>query len=149
MHPLYFEDFHPGRVFRTAGVTVTEGMVAEFAFKYDPQPFHIDREMAGRSIYGGIIASGFQTLALTFRLFQQTGVLSAASMGGAGMDEVRWLKPVRPGDTLTVEVEVLDSRPSAKRPDRGSARLKYTTFNQAGEPVQSFVALHILKRRPD
>lgn len=145
----YFEDFAPGRVFRTAGATLSEAQIIDFALMYDPQPFHIDREAAERSIYGGLIASGFQTIAIVFRLFAQTGVLAPANIGGSGLDEVRWYLPVRPGDTLRAEVEVMNRRASSSRPDRGWVRVTYRGFNQHGELVLSYVANQlVLKRDP-
>ena len=101
-----FEDFEVGQSFDTEGITLTEGMIIDFAFRYDPQPFHLDTQAASRSPYGGLIASGFQTLALTFRLFRDTGVITGTSHGEVSADEVRWLRPVRPGDTLSVTVTV-------------------------------------------
>ena len=92
---VYFEDFTPGREFRTEGVTVTEGQIIDFALAFDPQPFHLNVEAAKQSIYEGLIASGFQTMALTFRLFVQTRALAACSLGSPGVDEVRFLRPVR------------------------------------------------------
>ena len=94
-----------------------------------------------------MIASGFQSLALCFRLFIQSGVLAGSSMGSPGIDELRWLAPVRPGDTLHSEVEVLEVRPSSSKPDRGIARLQYKALNQRGEAVLSFIVAHLLKRR--
>jgi acyl dehydratase len=97
MDDLYFEDFTPGREFRTEGVTVTESQILDFALAFDPQPFHLDAEAAKGTIFGGLIASGFHTMALTFRLFAQTRALVACSLGSPGVDELRWLRPVRPG----------------------------------------------------
>lgn len=141
-----FEDFTLGAVFETEGVTVTEDAMLGFAFQYDPQPFHIDTQAASRSPYGGLIASGFQTLALTFRLFRDTGTLTGFSMGEAGADELRWLRPVRPGDTLRVKVAVAGLLPS-RRPDRGMVRLAYTTFNQHGEAVMAVTVNHLIALR--
>jgi acyl dehydratase len=147
MKPRYLDDFIPGERFMTTGVTLDEREIVEFGHRYDPQPFHVDADAAAASPYGGIIASGFQTVALCFRLFVDTGLLRAASMGSPGIDELRWLAPVRPGDTLHSEVEVLEVRPSNSKPDRGIARLRYTAVNQRGEPVLGFVILHLLRRR--
>ncbi|MEI6986317.1 MAG: MaoC family dehydratase [Rhodospirillaceae bacterium] len=143
---LAFEDFSVGDVFETDGITLTETMIIGFAFAYDPQPFHLDTEAASRSPYGGLIASGFQTLALTFRLFRDTGAISAFSLGEAGADELRWLRPVRPGDTLRVKVVVAGLLP-ARRPDRGMLRLSYTTSNQRGEAVMLVTLNHLVMRR--
>jgi len=140
-----FEDFKLGDVFETEGVTLTEAMIIAFAFQYDPQPFHIDAQAASRSPYGGLIASGFQTLALTFRLFRDTGVVTGSSLGEAGADELRWLRPVRPGDTLRARVSVAGLLPS-RRPDRGMVRLAYTTLNQHGEAVMTVTVSHLVAR---
>lgn len=148
MTPLWFEDFTVGRVFRTPGATLTEAEIISFALTYDPQPIHIDAEAARRTPYGGLIASGFQTVALCFRLFVQTGALAECSLGGSGVDDLRWPLPVRPGDTLRTEVTVAYARASDSRPDRGKVKLAYRGLNQRGELVMSCTAHHILLRRP-
>lgn len=147
MDTRYLDDLQAGERFRTGGVTLTEAEIIDFAWRYDPQPFHLDTGAAEQSPYGGLIASGFQSLALCFRLFIQTGVLAQSSLGSPGIDELRWLAPVRPGDTLHCEVEVLETRPSASKPDRGIARLRYAAVNQRGETVMTFVIAHLLRRR--
>lgn len=149
MGDLWLEDFTVGRVFTTRGCTLSEAQILDFAWQHDPQPFHIDVVAAAESPYGGIIASGFQTLLVAFRLFYQEKVINAASMGSPGMDEVRWVVPVRPGDTIRVRAEVLDVRPSRSRPDRGTALLAYTVTNQRDETVMTFKCHHILRRRPE
>ena len=141
-----FEDFSLGQHFETEGITLTEGMIVDFAVRYDPQPFHIDTQAASRSPYGGLIASGFQTLALTFRLFRDTGVISGTSHGEAGADEIRWIRPVRPGDTIRAKVTVAGLLPSRKS-GRGTVRLAYTTVNQYGEVVLSVTINHLIMRR--
>jgi acyl dehydratase len=147
MDTLYLEDLNEGRIFRTGGVTFTEADIIDFAWRYDPQPFHLDTGAAERSPYGGLIASGFQSLAMCFRLFIQSGVFMESSLGGPGIDELRWLAPVRPGDTLRCEVEVLEVRPSVSKPDRGIARLRYRAINQRDEAVLTFIVIHLLRRR--
>jgi len=147
MTELYFDDFSVGDRFTTRGVTVTESMIIDFALSYDPQPFHIDVEAARQSNYGGLIASGFHTLALGFRMVLETGIFRAASMGSPGFDELRWLKPVRPGDTLHAELEVVDKKPSSSKPDRGIMRAAYRIRNQKGEEVLTFLSMHLLKRK--
>ncbi len=142
-----FDDFEVGQRFVSGGVTLSESQILDFAMTYDPQPFHIDQVAAAESPFGGLIASGFQTLALTFRIFYQANVINAASLGSPGFDELRWLKPVRPGDTLHVEAEVMELRPSKSKPDRGLLRMAYDTRNQKGESVMTFTAMHILRRR--
>jgi acyl dehydratase len=148
MKDLYLEDFKPGDKFTTGKATISERQIVEFAKQYDPQLFHIDPVAAKDTIFGGLIASGFQTLVLGFRLVWDSGVLKAASMGSPGFDELRWLKPVRPGDTLTVAMEVKEVRPSQSKPDRGIMRASYRYQNQKGEEVLTFTSMHLLKRRP-
>jgi acyl dehydratase len=148
MDTRFLDDLTPGQRFTTPGLTLTEAEIIDFAWRYDPQPFHLDANAAADSPYGGLIASGFQSLALCFRLFIQSGILAESSMGSPGIDELRWLAPVRPGDTLHGEIEVLEVRPSKTKADRGIARLKYHAVNQRGEVVLSFIVNHLLKRRP-
>jgi acyl dehydratase len=145
---LYFDDFQPGDRFESASFTVPEALIIEFARVYDTQVFHVDPEAAKRTVYGGLIASGLQTIAITFKLFVETGTLAACSLGSPGLDEVRWKRPVRPGDTLRVAVEVLETRPSASKPDRGIVRLLYTTVNQDGEAVLTMIGNQLCRRRP-
>ena len=147
MSERYFDDFQVGETFLSQGVTLSESQILDFALLYDPQPFHIDLEAAAKGPFGGLIASGFQTLALTFRMFYQERVFSACGMGSPGFDELRWLKPVRPGDTIHAEAEVLETRPSSSKPDRGVVRLAYRTVNQHGETVMSFTAIQIMARK--
>jgi acyl dehydratase len=144
---LYFEDFKVGDRFPTRAVTLTEADIIAFARQWDPQPFHLDPEAARASIYGGLIASGMQTIALTLRLFLDTGAVAASSLGSPGC-EVQWKSPVRPGDTLRVVVEVIETRPSSSKPDRGIVRLRYTTLNQRDEPVMTMIGNQLVRRRP-
>ena len=143
----YFDDFEVGERIVTRGVTLTESLIIDFALSYDPQPFHIDAEAAKASNYAGLIASGFQTFALAFRMVLETGVFRACGMGSPGCDELRWLKPVRPGDTLHSELEVIEKSPSRSKPDRGMIRIKYHVKNQRGEDVLSFMSLQLARRR--
>ncbi len=119
MREKYFEDFRVGEKFRTKEKTLSAKEIVEFARLYDPQPFHVDEKAAAESPYGGIIASGFHTIVTSFRLFLDTGVIGTTGMGSPGMDSVRWMKPVRPGDTLAVEAEVMEARASRSEPGRG------------------------------
>ena len=148
MDTRFLDDLAPGQRFTSPGLTLTEAKIIDFAWRYDPQPFHLDANAAASSPYGGLIASGFQSLAVCFRLFIQSGILAESSMGSPGIDELRWLAPVRPGDTLHSEIEVLEVRPSNSKPDRGIARLKYQAVNQRGEAVLGFIVNHLLRRRP-
>jgi acyl dehydratase len=145
----YFDDFSPGDRFVSKGVTFTEADIISFALRYDPQPFHIDVEAAAQSPYGGLIASGFHTLSQSFRMMLQEGVFSESSMGSPGMDELRWLAPVRPGDTLRMEGEVAEVRPSSSKPDRGILKMDYRAVNQRGETVMTLKVMHLLRRRVD
>jgi len=148
MVELYFEDFRPGDRFDSPGVTVTESMIIDFALAYGPQPFHLNTEAAAASHFGGLIASGFQTMALGFRAFLQLGLFSACGMGSPGLDELRWLRPVRPGDTLRSEVEVVEARPSRSKPDRGMLVMAFTMRNQRDEEVLTVRTMQLTRRRP-
>ena len=142
-----FDDFEVGERFTSPGITVSEAQILDFALVYDPQPFHLDKEAAAASPYGGLIASGFQTLAVGFRSFYQAGVINHASIGSPGLDALRWLKPVRPGDTLHTEVEVKSKRASRSKPDRGIVYMDWEVKNQAGEVVMTFTGMHLLRCR--
>jgi acyl dehydratase len=146
MAELYLDDFKAGDAFLSSGITITESEIIDFALKYDPQYFHLDVNAAAESIYGGLIASGFQTLAVCFRLFIQKGMLAKSSLGSPGIDDLKWRAPVRPGDTLKTKTEVLEVKPSSSKPDRGILRLRYSAINQHGDEVLSFVLNHLLKR---
>ena len=143
----YFDDFKPGDRLESAPLTISEALIVEFGRFYDPQLFHTDPQAASETIYGGLIASGLQTIALTFKLFLETGTLAGSSLGSPGLDEIRWKVPVRPGDTLHVVAEVLEVRASSSKPDRGIVRIHYTTVNQRGEAVLTFVGNQLLRRR--
>ena len=142
----YFDDFEVGERFEFGSVVIDYDEVIEFATKYDPQPFHIDPEAAKESVYGGIIASGWHTGSLMMRLLGEWFV-GPSSMGSPGLEELRWLAPARPGDTLTLHVEVLDVRPSRSKPDRGIVLVAAEFFNQDGVKVVREVANMMLARR--
>lgn len=144
----WFEDYTVGEVIRADGVTVSEAEILSFAFTYDPQPFHLDRLAAETSPYGGLIASGWQTGLLGFRMLLQAGLLGKGSMGSPGLDELRWFMPVRPGDTLFSRASIEDKRESASKPDRGIVRMKYWIENQKGETVMSFFGTQMVLKRP-
>ena len=144
----WFEDFEVGQRFVSQGVTFTEASIIDFATRYDPQRFHIDREAAAQTHFGGIIASGFQTLGLSFRMFFELGVLRDSGIGAPGIEELRWTAPVRPGDTLHTEVEVIEVRPSRSKSDRGTVRLHYTALNHRGETIMTLIVPQIVARRP-
>jgi len=146
---LYFEDMQVGlkRSFGRYEVTLEE--VLEFARKYDPQPFHLSDEEAAKTHFGRLAASGWHTCAMTMAmLVENMGIAPQAGLGAAGVDELRWLKPVYPGDTLRVETEVVETRPSQSKPEIGSLRNLTTVFNQHDEPVMRFTAIVLMRRRP-
>ena len=143
--PLLFVEFKVGDRYTSPGYTFTEAAIIDFAFQYDPQLFHLDVVAAKETIYGGLIASGFHTLCVAFRLVNQSG-LPRFNVGGKGIDEVRWIKAVRPGDTLHVGVEVVEAVAS-RMADRGNVKLKYTALNQAGEPVLTALLNHMIRTR--
>ena len=149
MGDRYFDDFAIGERFVSSGVTLTQAMIVEFALHYDPQPFHIDVEAATESAFGGLIASGFQTFAIGFRMFLGLGLFRACSLGSPGVDELRWTRPVRPGDTLRQIAEVLERRPSRSKPDRGTVVMRHRVVNQRDEDVLTYSCMHILARRPE
>ena len=147
MRDFYLDDFKPGDRFESAaGFTFTDSDIIQFAHRYDPQVFHLDVESARKSIFGGLIASGFQTLAVTFRLVHSIGFL-AHNMGGPGMDDLKWLKPVRPGDTLRGYAEIIEVAPSKSKPDRGALKYRVSAINQKGETVMTALITSLVKRR--
>jgi acyl dehydratase len=149
MNPLYLEDLTPGQ--RFAGPTrirVDDARVKAFAAEFDPQPFHLDEAAAGASIFRGLAASGWHTAALTMRLLVDSEFRPAGGIVGAGFDELRWPRPVRPGDELRVESEVLEVRPSKSRPDQGLVKVRTTTLNQNGDAVQVSVGNLVVPCRP-
>ena len=144
----WYEDYEVGEVIVAAGVTISEADILDFAFRYDPQPFHLDKAAAEASIYRGLIASGWQTGLLGFRMLLQKGLLGKGSMGSPGLDELRWYLPVRPNDTLYGKCRIEDKRESQSKPDRGIVKMKYWIENQKGEMVMSFFGNQLVKRRP-
>lgn len=149
MPELYWEDFEPGQVIEIEGsTTLTKDEIMEFARQWDPQPFHIDEAAAEKSIYGGVIASGWHTGVVTMRLLVDGLLGKAASLGSPGLDETRWLKPVRPGDTLRARAVVRETRPSRSKPDRGTVKITWETYNQDGEKVMTMTGIQMFARRP-
>jgi acyl dehydratase len=146
--PLYFEDFAVGQIYRTGELTVSADAIKAFATSFDPQPFHLDDAAATKTFFQGLAASGWHTAALTMRLLVTEGAPIAGGIIGAGMDELRWPRPVRPGDRLHLESEVMDVRPSRSRPEQGLVKMRTTTLNQNNEPVQIVVGNLVVPRRP-
>ena len=148
MPDLYWEDFEPGQVLQLGSVDVTEQAIVEFARQFDPQPFHVDPAAAAESVFGGLIASGWHTGAMWMRLYVDSMLGSAAARGSPGIEELRWLAPVRPGDTLQGRLTVLETTPSERRPDRGTVRIRGELVNQDGVTVLSMVSRGHFGRRP-
>ncbi len=147
MPTRYFEDFEPGETIELGSTTVSESEIVEFARRYDPQVFHLDAERAKDSIYGGLIASGWHTAALCMRLLVDGVFGDSAGMGSPGVDELRWLAPVRPGDVLAGRLIVLETIPSRSKPDRGLVKFRAELDNQRGETVLRFDGLAMMGRR--
>jgi len=146
MKEHYFDDLKVGDRFKSEPLTVTEKQLIEFAHKFDPQMFHLSRKAAERTIFKGLIASGWHTAAITMRLFVRSLNFTEGAIG-LGVDELRWPNVVRPGDVLTVETEIVDVRASRSRPNYGIIRLRNVTTNQRGEVVQTMLASAMVPRR--
>jgi acyl dehydratase len=144
---LHLEDFAVGQTFGSGRVRVDAEQIKAFAAAFDPQPFHVDDELARGTLFQGLAASGWHTAALTMRLLVDSPMKPAAGIIGAG-GEISWPKPVRPGDELRLESEVLEVRPSQSRPDRGTVKVRTKTLNQDGDTVQILVSNLIVMRRP-
>ena len=144
----YFEDFAPGRVITVGSRALSEEEIVAFARQFDPQPFHVDRDAAAQSHFGGIIASGWHTCSIMMRMMVDGFLSEAASMGSPGVDEIRWIKPVRAGDTISVTTTVLDARASSSKPDRGVVHTMWEARNQHGEAVATVKGMGMFMRRP-
>jgi acyl dehydratase len=143
----WWEDFAVGREFLTGSVEVTPDEIVDFARRYDPQPFHLDEAAARASLFGGLVASGWMTACLTMRLMCDAYLLDSASLGSPGLEELKWLKPVRPGDRLQVRVTVIEARPMNSRPDVGLVKSRMQTLNQHAEVVLTMQAWAMYRRR--
>ena len=149
MAERFFEEFQVGQRFRSGTATVTTQAIKAFAAEFDPQPFHLDEDAARGSFFAGLAASGWHTAAIVMRLIVESDLRPAGGVIGAGVEELRWPRPVRPGDVLHVEGEVVEVRASRSRPELGIVRLRATAYNQAGEPVQmSTPALMVRRAAP-
>jgi acyl dehydratase len=144
---LYFEDFEPGRVYELGSHTVTEEEIVAFGRAWDPQPLHVDPVAAESSPFGGLIASGWHTGSLWMRMYVDSMLGSAAAMGSPGIEELRWLAPVRPGDTLSARLVVLETTPSERHPGRGTLRSRGEMINQDGVMVMSMLSRGHFARR--
>ena len=144
---LYFEDISAGQRFSSGSYVMSAERIRAFAAEFDPQPFHLDEEAARANLFGGLVASGWHTAAVTMRLNVESGLPVTGGIIGAG-GEIAWPKPTRPGDVVHVESEVTEITPSRSRPDRGTAMVVSRTLNQHGETVQTFKARLVIFRRP-
>ncbi|HEX6779678.1 MAG TPA: MaoC family dehydratase [Ktedonobacterales bacterium] len=144
----YFEDFQVGDVFELGTTSVTEEEIIAFARQFDPQPFHVDPAQARASVFGGIIASGWHTASLLMRLLVDNFLRETLSLGSPGLDEVRWLQPLRPGDTLRARFTILECRASKSRAEMGILRSRSEVFNQRDELVMTVIGVHLVGRRP-
>ena len=147
MDDRFFEDLAVGDEYHSAAASLSEAEIIEFAKKYDPQPFHLDRSAAEQSIYGGLIASGWQIAAIAFRLFIELSPFGSNSMGSPGLGHLSWLKPVRPGDTIRTVVRVSETRVSKSRPEMGLCVVDYEVLNQNDEVVVTMSATQFVRRR--
>lgn len=145
----WFEDYVVGSTGEFGPVEVDETELVEFGRRYDPQPFHVDAQAAAAGPFGGLITSGWQTCALMMRLLAQDYLSPASSLGSPGIDELRWLRPVRPGDQLLLHTTVEEARLSRSKPDRGLLRTRVELTNQTGETVLSMTALNLVRCRPE
>jgi acyl dehydratase len=148
MNERYFEDYRPGAVFTGGPVAIGEAEIVEFARKYDPQAMHTDPEAAARGYFDGLIASGWHTAAVMMRLFVEHFLSPASSLASPGIDEVRWLRPVRPGDLLTLRVTVIAAERSRSRPERGTVRSLVEVLNQQDQVVMSLKPISFIRCRP-
>lgn len=144
---IFWEDLPVGKVIDLGSRTVSREEIIEFAKLYDPQPFHTDEEAAKKSIYGGLIASGWHTCAMMMRLLYDGVLQQSASLGSPGVDTVRWLKPVRPGDSLRARMTVIEARASASKPDRGIIKSRWEVLNQRDEVVMTMEGMGMYGRR--
>lgn len=148
MTERYLEDLQVGDRFESGAFEVTEKGIVDFAQDFDPQPFHLDLDAAKRSVFQGLAASGWHTAAMSMKLFVTGDLKLAGGSVGLGVDKLQWPRPVRPGDTLRLQTEIVEVRPSRSKPDRGVIRIRNVTTNQNSEVVQSFFASVLVRRRP-
>ncbi|MGW0686156.1 MaoC family dehydratase [Streptomyces sp. NPDC002754] len=143
----YFEDYVPGSTYTFGSITVTEQAILRFAGEFDPQDIHTDPEAAGTGPFGGLIASGWHTASVMMRLYADHYVSKVASLASPGIDELRWPRPVRPGDSLSIRATVRAARPSRTKHDRGLVHTDVEVLNQHGETVLTLTAMNLLLRR--
>ena len=147
MSKIYWEDLVPGSVRQLGSVTPTREEILEFAQKVDPQPFHLSEEGGKASLFGGLCASGWHTCSMAMGLMVRNFLLNSSSLGSPGLENIKWLKPVHPGDTLRLEHEILESRPSKSKPDVGLTRTVWRMYNQDGDQVLHMEGASMFRRR--
>ena len=147
MDTRYLDDLKPGDRFVSGGLTLNEAEIIDFAFRYDPQPFHLDANAAAESPYGGLIASGWHTGSIMMRLLVENYLSPVSSLGSPGLDELRWHRPVFPGDVLRVETELTSKKQSQSRPEMGSFQSVVRVFNQDGVMVMSMKSIGLIRVR--
>ncbi|AGC43650.1 MaoC domain-containing protein [Myxococcus stipitatus DSM 14675] len=145
----YFEDFQPGETSEAGPYVISREEIIAFAKQFDPQPFHLSDEGGREGIFGGIIASGWHTASICHKLVVEHLLKGSASLGSPGLDELRWLRPVRPGDALTARFEVVSTTPSRSKADRGAIKFRFEVRNQSGEVVMTEIANALFSRRPE
>jgi acyl dehydratase len=149
MSDHWYEDFKVGDQIISPGKTLTEAEIIDWAFRFDPQPFHMDKVAAAEHMYGGLIASGWMLGTYAFRLFTMANPWAPdASLGSPGVENLRWIHPVRPDDTIHVEVTITDSRPSASKPDRGVVGMDWQVIDQNDVVAMTMRSIQLLRRRP-
>ncbi len=146
-HKIHWEDFTPGWTIRSKPVTISKQDIINFAREFDPQPFHLDEEAAKDTLLGGLAASGWQSCSILMRMMCDTYLNDSSSMGSPGIDETRWLKPVRPGDRLHMKCICLETRASSSRPEMGICKMHWEMLDQHAEPVMSMTGTQFFKRR--
>jgi acyl dehydratase len=144
---LYWEDFREGEVREFGAMTVNHDDIVRFAAEFDPQPFHLDDEAGRRSLFGGLVASGWHTAAMAMRMMCEGYLLHSASLGSPGVEDLKWLRPVRPGDTLRVRLTVLEARPLKSKPGVGLVKSRHEVLNQHGEVVMHMQGHGMFRRR--
>ena len=144
---MYFEDFTVGLIIKTKPKKITKSEIIDFAKNYDPQRFHVDEQAAKDGPFGKLVSSGFMTLGKSFTQFFETGVIDDTGMGAWGIDELRWIKPVYPEDTLITKVEVLEKKLSSKNPKKGTVRTHQTVLNQKDEVVMTWISNFMIKSK--
>jgi acyl dehydratase len=148
MTERWFEDYVVGTTAEHGSIRVEEEELLEFGRRFDPQPFHVDRQSASAGPYGGLIASGWHTCALMMRLLAQEYLSPVSSLGSPGVDELRWIRPVRPGDDLSLRTTVREARLSRSKPDRGLVRTQVELVDSSGDAVLTLLAMNLVRTRP-